>query len=119
MAERLYRSNYFDGAVFHGYHAFECVVSAFIAARGVRVPPNHRERIIRFTQNIDHTQPYATEYVNLDFLTLAVRNQSLYYDEATNVMPPDRYDAIFTDYLLSAIDRFARAVWRELRARPA
>jgi hypothetical protein len=39
IALRLLRSGFPDGAVFHTYHAYECIVSAFIAAQGVAVPP--------------------------------------------------------------------------------
>lgn len=42
IASRLERSGFVDGMVFHAYHAYECAVSALIAARGHPVPPQGR-----------------------------------------------------------------------------
>ena len=39
MAQHLLDSGFPDGAAFHSYHAFECVLSTFIAAQGHDVPP--------------------------------------------------------------------------------
>src|SRR5438270_9855049 len=39
MASRLLRAGFADGAIFHTYHAYECVLSALIAAHGHPVPP--------------------------------------------------------------------------------
>ena len=59
MAERLLRSGFADGAVFHAYHAYECVVSALIAAHGVPVPASHVGRFALFARLRDATKPYA------------------------------------------------------------
>lgn len=45
MASRLLDSGFADGAVFHTYHAYECVLSAFIAANGLPVPPDGKEQL--------------------------------------------------------------------------
>jgi HEPN domain-containing protein len=42
IASRLLGAGFADGAYFHVYHAYECGVSAFIAAHGVPVPPEGR-----------------------------------------------------------------------------
>lgn len=39
MAAVLLHAGFADGTVFHAYHAYECVLSAFIAAKGYPVPP--------------------------------------------------------------------------------
>ncbi len=39
MASRLLDSGFPNGAIFHTCHAYECVLSAFIAAHGYPVPP--------------------------------------------------------------------------------
>lgn len=39
MASRLLDSGFSDGAIFHAYHAYECVLSAFITAHNYPVPP--------------------------------------------------------------------------------
>lgn len=88
MASRLLRCGFADGAVFHTYHAYECVVSAFLAAKGYSVTPNgrvvrgsskrrrgstksshsstnpqtsqspHKQRLLLFNQLADRTKPY-------------------------------------------------------------
>src|SRR5947207_941429 len=46
MAALLLRSGYADGAAFHNYHAYECCLSALIAARGFDVPPEGWTRLV-------------------------------------------------------------------------
>ena len=77
MAERLRRSDYFDGAVFHAYHAYECAISAFLAARGVSVPPSHQGWLQLFLGLLDPTRAYALAYHALGYLSVTVRNRSL------------------------------------------
>jgi hypothetical protein len=45
MARRLLRSGFADGAAFHGYHCYECLLSALIAAKGYPVPPEGWTRL--------------------------------------------------------------------------
>lgn len=116
MAGRLHRDGCLDGAVFHLYHARECIMSAFVAARGVAVPPtSHVGRIRLFEQFLDPPRPYAVAYRTLRYLTLPIRNQSLSYDEGQNLFPADRYEPAFVDQLLTDVDHFALAVWQEIR----
>ena len=88
MAHRLRRASYLDGAVFHAYHGFECMLSALIAGKGYPVPPRgwtslelpsgetiqaypsplgairdrnaHTARPVFFDQLADRAQPYYT-----------------------------------------------------------
>src|SRR6266851_10458390 len=46
MAYRLLDSGFADGAVFHAYHAYECVLSSLIAAKGYPVPPDGKTQSV-------------------------------------------------------------------------
>jgi HEPN domain-containing protein len=115
MAERLLRSRFADGAVFHAYHAYECAISALIAANGVPVPTSHAGRFALFAGLRDVTKPYATTQLRLQRLTVQARNASLYYDEVNDALPTDRFNAAFAAAMLPLVHRFAREVWQEIR----
>ena len=115
MAERLLRSGFPDGVVFHTYHAYECAVSAFIAAHGAPVPASHSGRFALFGRLRDATKPYATTQRRLHLLTVQARNASLYYDEVNDALPTDRFNAAFARHVLPLVHRFAREVWQEIR----
>lgn len=115
MAERLRRAGFFDGAVFHTYHAYECVVSALIASHGNPVPPNHARRFVLFTVLRDPTRPYAATQAQLNVLTLRTRNASLYLNETTGLLPSDLFKAADVDRVLPLVHRFSREVWTEIR----
>lgn len=143
IARVLLRAGYADGAVFHAYHAYECVLSAYIAAKGFHVPPEgqtkirdpsgkwirvysppgepirelnaHKARIVFFNQLADHTEPHYAAHQQLSrILTYQDRLTSLYYDAPTDRLPYERYDASFARGLLSAVDQFARDVRSEI-----
>ncbi len=93
MSNHLVRRGFADGAVFHAYHAYECVLSALIAANGYAVPPNgwttfkpphgktihyypspaggiterpaHGARLLFFDQLADRTKPYYRTHMIL------------------------------------------------------
>jgi hypothetical protein len=93
MAHRLLKVGFADGAVFHAYHGFECLLSAVIAAKGYRVPPEgwgtlqlpsglsvqayrsprgmirdhnaHKARIVLFDELADHERAYFGAYNHL------------------------------------------------------
>lgn len=46
MASRLLDSGFADGASFHAYHAYECVLSAFIAGHSYPVPPEGWTKLV-------------------------------------------------------------------------
>lgn len=115
MAERLLRSGFADGAVFHAFHAYECTVSALIAARGIPVPPNHARRFALFQALRSAASPYATTQAGLDLFTVATRNASLYLDGRTGLPPADQFDAAFVHRVLPIVHRFSREVWEEIR----
>lgn len=144
MASRLARWGFTDGAIFHAYHSYECVLSSLIAAGGYAVPPEgkapftmpsgrtmraypsptgrieesnaHKARIILFDELADQTKPYyATHQALRRFLPVAARNDALYYDAALDLLPQQRYSAAFVSRVLLAVRRFGHEVWQDIR----
>lgn len=115
MADRLLRAGFTDGALFHSYHAYECVMSALLASLDLRVPPNHARRVVLFEQHRDPTKPYAASQEQLGGFTMHLRNQSLYYDEGEDLLPSERFPSSLVAEVLSLVHQFARDVWREIR----
>lgn len=139
ISNRLLRSGFADGAVFHAYHCFECLLSAVIAANGYPVPPRgwtslrlpegrivqaypspsgmieernaHKARIILFEELAGHSKPHFASYLNLGiFLKSKDRLDSLYYQPSLNLLPEELYSASFAAELLRALNRFASNV---------
>jgi HEPN domain-containing protein len=79
MAEALLEKGFYEGAVFHCYHAFEAVCSAGIANRGQKVPLLHREKFSQF-RKLYHEMPFAEEFANLVAELYPKRERSLYAD---------------------------------------
>ena len=144
MASRLLVAGFADGAIFHTYHAYECVLSAFIAAHNYPVPPEgwtkltsptgksilayaspkggiqdksaHRARLMFFIELADPTKPYFTHHAILSrFITLGDRMDSLYYDAIRDRLPHEAYDHSFANDLIPVVNVFAREVWREIQ----
>ena len=115
MAEFLRRAGYPDGAVFHAYHGYECAVSAYLASRGLRVPASHGARFRSFEEVLDSSRPSAAAYRRLDFLTVRVRNDALYFDELGDRLPRDLFDEAYLELLMPLVHQFATTVWREIR----
>jgi hypothetical protein len=144
MAARLLRLGFADGAAFHAYHAYECVLSAFIAAHDFAVPPEgwtrllspsgrlvgaypspsggitdrsaHVARIVFFDELADRTKPYYATHVRLsNFLGVDARNAALYYDANRDLLPHQQYSAMLVAGLLPVVRQFAREAWREIR----
>src|SRR6266542_5468079 len=89
MSECLLTGHFPDGSCFHTYHAFECAMSAVIAAKGWRVPPDgrtygprrmvyyhgpsgqinepstHKVRLILFDQVADKSKSYYSTFSTL------------------------------------------------------
>jgi hypothetical protein len=143
ISRRLLRWGFADGAVFHAYHGFECLLSAVIAAKGYPVPPEgwetmylpsgisvqayrspqgmirdrnaHKARIVLFDELADRASAYFGAYNHLrTFLTYEDRLRSLYYDAAQDRLPQDRYHASFVTQLLPVLTQFAREVRVEI-----
>ncbi len=144
MASRLLVAEFADGAVFHTYHAYECVLSAFIAAHNYPVPPGgwtkltspsgniisayaspkggiqvnsaHKARLMFFIELADSTKPYFTHHTFLSrFITLDDRMDSLYYDAIRDRLPYETYDLSFANDLIPVVNSFAREVWKEIK----
>ncbi len=144
MASRLMDSGFADGAVVHAYHAYECVLSAFIAAKGYPVPPDgkaqtvspkgtkvfgypspqgnflqygtHKVRQIFFMELADKNKPYHSQHLVLSrFITLNDRMDSLYYDTTRDQLPSQVYNRNFAVGIIPQIHVFAREVWKEIR----
>lgn len=143
MASRLLNMGFADGAFFHTYHAFECAISAVIAAKGYPVPPDgktviyvprarpiqyytapsgqlrelstHKVRFILFDELADHSKPYHTRYATLSrFLTNDDRNFSLYYDHNTGRLPHERYNHSYVLPLYQNVRKLTREVRPEI-----
>jgi hypothetical protein len=139
MASRLLRDGFADGAVFHIYHAYECVLSAFIAANGYQVPPDgwtslvlpsgekkhfypspagditdknaHKARIAFFEQLADGSRPYYVIHTRLrTFITYQDRLNALYYDRNSDRLPHHQYLESFAAQLLPIVTQFALEV---------
>jgi len=144
MASRLLDSGFPDGAIFHVYHAYECVLSAFIAASGCPVPPQgrvplttptgkrifvypspngdipdrgtHKARLMFFAKLADPTRSYYVRYTNLSrYLTPDDRMDSLYYDTIGNRLPHEIYNHFLASNIIHEVNLFAREVWKEIR----
>ena len=143
IASRLHRAGFLDGAVFHAYHAYECVLSAFIANSGYPVPPEgwtklklpsgktrwvypspsgyitersaHKARIIFFDELANRTKPYCQTHARLKrFITFDDRLNALYYDASTDTLPYERYQSAIVQGLLLEVHQFAWDVRREI-----
>jgi len=139
MAARLLRAGFADGAVFHVYHGYECILSGFIAAHNFPVPPDgwatlvtldgvtrrvypspgggiqdrsaHKARLLFFGELADMTQPYFATYSRfLRFVTDNDRTNALYYDAARDRLPQQAFGTSYASGLLRAMRRFAREV---------
>ncbi len=144
MSRRLLRSGFADGAVFHAYHGFECLLSAVIAANGYPVPPRgwtslrlpqgkivqaylspsgvieehnaHKARLILFEELTDQSEPHYANYVELSaFLKYQDRLDSLYYQPSLNQLPEELYPASLAAELVLAVTRFALSVRGDIR----
>lgn len=145
MASRLLDSGFSDGAFFHTYHAYECVLSAFIAAHGYAVPPEgwaklaspkgtkvighypspkggiqdrsaHKARLIFFSELADTTKAYFIRQTSLSrYITPNDRMDSLYYDAIGNRLPYEIYNNSLASNLIPEVHMFAQEVWKEIR----
>jgi len=79
MAQALYEKGFYEGAVFHCYHAFEAICSAGIAERGQRVPRRHKAKFNRF-RSLYPDMPFAAEFASLLAELYPKRERSLYAD---------------------------------------
>ena len=144
MASRLLDSGFADGAIFHTYHAYECVLSALIAAKGHPVPPQgrvqltsspgkkvlgyplpqgnvleqsaHKARQVFFMKLADQSKPYYTQHQVLSrFITLNDRMDSLYYDAIQDRLPHEVYSHAFALEAIQEVRLFAHDVWKDIR----
>jgi HEPN domain-containing protein len=79
MAEALLDRAFYEGTVFHCYHAFEAVCSAAIANQGQQVPRRHRRKFNAFLELYPHL-PFAQEFAALLAELYPKRERSLYAD---------------------------------------
>ncbi len=140
MARRLLQAGFVDGAVFHSYHAFECVLSAYIARSGYNVPPEgriaqqgkgrlhypspsggfddpgaHKARLKLFGELGDPSKPYYSRYrAMMRYLSVDFRNKALYYDRTRRRLPQHEYTANFATLFLQEVHDFAREVRSEI-----
>ena len=79
MAEALLEKEFYEGGVFHCYHAFEAVCSAGIANKGQKVPLSHRAKFNQF-RKLYPEMPFAEEFASLVAELHPKRERSLYAD---------------------------------------
>ena len=143
VAWRLRRQGFADVAVFHVYHAYECTMSALIAARGYPVPPSgriqpippkgprfyqlplggtvpdavgaHSARLTIFSELAMPGSKYTAIHQRLRQFLPQTRNDALYYNPAAGRMPADLFGTKFFDGVFPDVREFAREVWREIR----
>ena len=144
MAARLLRAGFADGAIFHAYHDYECIMSGVIAAHNFPVPPDgwstlltpegtirrvypspgggiqersvHKARLLFFGELADTTRPYFATYSRfLRVVTDSDRTNALHYDAARDRLPQQAYDTSYATGLLGAVRQFAREVWRQTK----
>lgn len=137
MADMLFQSGYHDGAVFHAYHAFECMLCAIIASTRHYVPPEGKmpggkqyldghgrpfpnkgehDARVRIAQSlIAKNAPYRADYDAL-IPRKPWRNLSLYYEDDT--LPYDRFPAVTADHYRTHVRQFMRAVWADISTKP-
>ena len=144
MSRRLLRSGFADGAIFHAYHGFECLLSAVIAANGYPVRPRgwtavrlpqgktvqaypspsgvieehnaHRARLILFEELVDQSKLHYASYLELRaLLKYQDRLDSLYYQPSLNLLPEEIFSAPFAAELVLALTRFASNVRGDIR----
>lgn len=142
MARRLLRSGFTDGAIFHTYHAYECVLSSLIASRGHPVPPlgkiplaagkgqrrgfktpagveepsTHKARLLLFDEFADRGAAYYAVHAKIRrWLTTDFRNDALYYDSVARKLPHEGWTGRDADRALVEVRAFAQDVWRSIR----
>jgi HEPN domain-containing protein len=79
MAEALLEKGFYEGAVFHCYHAFEAICSAGIANKGQRVPLPHRTKFNQF-RKLYPEMSFVEEFASLLAELYPKRERSLYAD---------------------------------------
>lgn len=92
--------------MFHVFHAYECAISAAIAAHGESVPPNHRQRLVQWSVVRDPSLSYAATEDRLYDVSIKTRNNALYYDAADELLPADRFPAEYVGSQLRLVARF-------------
>lgn len=134
MYYALFDRGFFDGAMFHAYHAFECAISALLASYSIPIPPDgRRESPLGSFYKGPHTKVPAiwgahraklalvsqidTSHMNCSILLSQLlpqirphRNASLYYDKVSG-WPQVHYSS--QDLALELgeqVDQFIRAL---------
>ncbi len=142
VARCLLGLGFYDAAVFHAYHAYECGVSAVIAANGYEVPPwggrassplgargieyscrggnviepsTHQARISMFNKLADHTESYYRIHERLQRYVQTKRSESLYLDRNTGTLPHENLSTAFAEQLTTRVREFAKALWSDMR----
>lgn len=94
MAEALFEQGFYEGVVFHCYHAFEAACSAGVASKAEQVSFRHRTKFNQF-RRLYPDIPFANEFASLLAELYPQRERALYadveYDQVTD--PTLAYDA--------------------------
>ena len=79
MAEALLEKGFYEGAIFHCYHAFESACSAGIAEKGQPVPLRHKAKFNEL-RALYPEMPFVSEFANVLAELYPKRERSLYAD---------------------------------------
>ena len=72
---------------------------------------SHKARVVLFKQLADQAKPYYSTYKLLrSGLTVAIRNDALYYDVDSDLLPQQRYDAAYVKGIWLDVRQFVEEV---------
>lgn len=115
MSRILHMRNFYEGAVFHACHAFECIISSGIASQNRAIPKSYNRwlRMTSHAQKLYEFRMYCLPLIRntplqMEFATLSVVLVSL-----SSTTPPHegiRNDAL---YLINGIEPHNRFRWED------
>lgn len=138
VAQEQHGLGRFDITVFHAYHAYECLLCAYIASFRWPVPPSggtridekdyyqgpvskpvskgeHDARAKFVAQLLPSAKPYHDDYVRLDGRR-HWRNECLYIEGGK--LPSIRFPQKDADWCLKNVKRFMQELWKDIQNKP-
>lgn len=79
MAKLLLENGFYDGVMFHAYHALESACSAGIGSKGRQIPTIHPEKLRLFRKSYPDL-PFAERFMIIAEALKSERERSLYAD---------------------------------------
>ena len=89
-ANLLLNSEHHDSAIFHSFHAFECICRSGLVSYGEAIRKDHGKNITWFVKcSRDQSRVFTKEVSDVTAIVIAVRNPSLYPD--AGILPTVRF----------------------------